>query len=454
MISSVGSRPISARLLRCRALKYLAVFLRLGALHPHRPRPRSSVGDHALCSNPLSVPGLFDPVALGDVLVPNRIVKSAMAEGRSDERGLPTPALARLYERWARGGVGLCITGMAHVQRGYAFTDHEIGLFDDGAVEPLVEVTRAVHRHGGRIFAQLCHAPPQLPRAKARRLGAVAVSPGLSRTNMLRHRAIRDDELCALARDFGSASRRAREAGFDGVQLHAAHGYLLSRLVSPLHNRRTDRWGGSFYRRVAFLEEVCEEIHRAAGRDFPVAVKLNAHDGVPEGLTVGEAVHVARRLEAVGVVAVEVSAGTADVGLGCYPNRGEIPVDLGKEFLAQELPFLRPALPFVGPYLRAVGRSVALREEAYFLPLARRFAESLSIPVICVGGIRSLETARRIVEETPVAMVSLARPLVRQPHLPRLWREGRSPEATCCSCNRCFVQLGLGRPLRCWQQGE
>jgi 2,4-dienoyl-CoA reductase-like NADH-dependent reductase (Old Yellow Enzyme family) len=194
---------------------------------------------------------LFDPITLRGVEIPNRIVKSAMAEGSADADGRPLPGLARMYERWARGGVGLAITGMAHVRRGHGFTDHEIGLYDDALVEPLRAVPEAVHRHGGRVFAQLCHADPQIPRAKAQALGAVAPSAGLSRTHFLWNRAVRSEDLARLTRDFGEAARRAREAGFDGVQLHAAHGYLLSRMLSPLHNRRRDTWGGSFEGRFA-----------------------------------------------------------------------------------------------------------------------------------------------------------------------------------------------------------
>ncbi|MBW2462443.1 MAG: NADH:flavin oxidoreductase [Deltaproteobacteria bacterium] len=356
---------------------------------------------------------LFEPISIGPVTIPNRIVKSAMAEGQSDASGHALPGLARMYGRWARGGVGLAITGMAHIRPGYSFTDREIGLYCDANVEPLRAVTAAAHEHGGRIFAQLCHAPPQLPRAKAKELGAVAPSGGLCRTNLRWGRGLTGDELRRLAKDFGAAARRAREAGFDGVQLHAAHGYLLSRMLSPRDNRRTDRWGGSFEGRLAFLSEVYSEVRRGVGDDYPITIKLNAHDGVRGGLDVETSLRIA----------------------------------LGIEF-----PFLRPVKPVLGPIIRGLSRSVRLREEAYFAPLAERFAGVLSIPVICVGGIRTLATATRLVEETPVAMVSLARPLVRQPGLPRAWQRGESSTAQCTSCNECFVHLGFGQPLRCWNK--
>lgn len=395
-------------------------------------------------------PGLFDSIVVRGVTIPNRIVKSAMAEGSAGPDGRPLERLARMYERWARGGVGLAITGMAHVRRGHGFTQHEIGLYDDALVQPLAAIPEAVHRHGGRVFAQICHADPQIPRARARALGAVAPSAGLSRTTFLWTRAIDDGELRRVIDELAAAARRAREAGFDGVQLHAAHGYLLSRMLSPLHNRRTDAWGGSFEGRFALLRESILAVRRAVGDDFPVTVKLNAHDGEPgRGLDLDTGVRIGAALEAIGVDAIEVSAGTADVGMGCYPNRGGLPADLGRRYLATEFPFMRPILPFLPAIVKLVEPTVRMREEGYFLPEARRFARALQIPVIAVGGFRSRSVAEGALADG-VGMVSLARPLVRQPDLPNAWREGRATKAQCVSCNRCFVQLGLGERLRCW----
>jgi len=375
-----------------------------------------------------------------------------MAEGCADGDGKPTPALVRMYARWARGGVGLAITGMAHVRRGYSFS-REIGLYDDGLVEPLRRLTDASHEQGGRVFAQLCHAPPQIPRAKARELGAVAPSAGMCFTNWLYQRAIGSDELHRLTDEFGQAARRAREAGFDGVQLHAAHGYLLSRSLSPRLNRRRDRWGGSFDGRLRFLQEVYQKVRAAVGDDYPVTIKLNAQDGQRGGLDLDTSLRIAKRLEAWGIDAIEVSAGVGDVGLGIYPNRGELPVDLCQRWLRDELPFMGLLGPALGPLIRLLTRSVRLVEEAYFFDYARRFAAELSVPVICVGGIRSRPMAERILATSEVAMVSIARPLVRQPALSRDWQRDRNLVASCVSCNRCFVSLGMHQPLRCWYRG-
>ncbi len=394
---------------------------------------------------------LFEPITIGSVSVPNRVVKSAMAEGQADELGRPKPELIKMYARWARGGVGLAITGMANVRPGYSF-GKEIGLYDDTLIDPLRALTDASHEHGGRIFAQLCHAPPQIPRAKAQRLGSVGPSAGFCLTNWLFHRPISSADLTQLTHEFGAAARRARQAGFDGIQLHAAHGYLLSRMLSPRLNRRSDRWGGSFEGRLRLLEEVYQRIRQEVGPDYPVTIKLNAHDGRRPGLDLDTSLRIAKQLQAWGIDAIEVSAGIGDVGLGCYPNRGEVPVDEGKSFLRRELPFMRPLVPLLGPVIRLMTRSIRFQQEAYFRPLAEAFAQALHVPIICVGGIRSRAVAEDILQSTPIAMVSLARPLIRQPALPRDWQRGRNLTAQCASCNRCFVRLGLDDPLRCWNK--
>jgi 2,4-dienoyl-CoA reductase-like NADH-dependent reductase (Old Yellow Enzyme family) len=392
---------------------------------------------------------LFTPQRIGALTIPNRIVKSAMAEGRCNEDGVPSPALVRLYEQWAEGGVGLAISGMAYVRRGYSYTGREIGLYDEPLIEPLRALTAAVHRHEGRIFAQLCWAPPQLPRKKAQRLGSASMSPGFNKTNLLFDRAHSDAELRTIVAEFAAAGRRAREAGFDGVQLHGAHGYLISRSLSPKHNRRHDCWGGSFDGRMMLVREIYRTMRASVGADFPITIKLNAHDGESNGLDLSTGVRVARAVAALGFDAIEVSAGIGDVGLGCYPNKGGIPIDSGSQFLFEQFPALKLVRPFVGPALRLARKMVEFPGEAYFEPLARRIAEAVDVPVICVGGIRSRDVAERILRETKIAMVSLARPLVREPDLPNRWREGSCNTAACTSCNECFVHLGFQKPLAC-----
>lgn len=396
---------------------------------------------------------LFDPIRINGLTLPNRVVKSAMVDGLG-RRGVATQGTADLHERWSKGGVGLAVLGMSAVMPGCALTDHELYFDCDASILPLRRVAEAVHRHPGKLFVQLCHAPPQISRRAAQALGgSTSASAGFNKVNLQLDRALREDEILAIVAAFGSAAARVREGGADGVQLHSAHGYLLSRFLSPKHNRRRDAWGGSLENRMRLVLEVVRAVRAAVGADFPLVVKLNAHDGEPGGLTLDEGVEIGRRLEAAGVDALEISAGTGDVGLGFYPNKGEVPVALGKEFLRRGYPLVRPVLPGLGPVIERLAQQVRFEHEAYFWPEARRFAEALKIPVIAVGGIRSLQMAERILAESKVAMVSMARPLVRQPALPNAWRDGTATAATCTNCNRCFVQVGLGEALRCTWDG-
>lgn len=407
----------------------------------------ASPGPLALECTPMA---LFDPITINGMTLRNRLVKSAMGEGMADADHCVTPQFVRLYKRWARGEVGLAITGMMSVLEGYGLLDAEAGLYDDKQIAPLATLAREVHEQGGHVFVQLCHAPPQILRRTAKELGSMSASRGLNRTNFLIDRPFKDGEIREVIRAFGRAAGRAREAGVDGVQLHGAHGYMLSRFLSPRHNHRDDDWGGSFGRRLALLEEVYKAVRRAVGDDYPVTIKLNAHDGpVSGGLTLDQSLEVGRQLAGWGIDAIEVSAGTGDVGLGFYPNRGDIPVDLAKRFLAKELPFYRPLLPVLGPVIKGVARDITLPDEPYFLEEAKLFAESLDVPIIAVGGFRDLETCERVLAETKISMIALARPLLTEPSLPRVWRKQKRSGASCTNCNRCFVQVGIGEPLRC-----
>jgi 2,4-dienoyl-CoA reductase-like NADH-dependent reductase (Old Yellow Enzyme family) len=392
---------------------------------------------------------LFSPLEIGPVTLRNRIVKSAMVEGRCDGEGRPTPAYAALLGAWAAGGVGLSVTGMAHVIKDTNVTPYELGLFSDDQIAPLHNAVDAVHRQDGKVFVQLCYAPPQVTRATAMKLRSPALQRGFNPVTFTCNHRMSDDDLHTLANAFGAAANRARLAGADGVQLHAAHGYLLSRSVSPLHNRRTDAWGGSHQRRMKLLLTVIEQCQKQAGKGLPIAVKLNAHDGRPGGMTIEDCQRVARDLETAGCVAIEVSAGTAEVGLSFYPNKGGLPMDLGVEFLETSVPLLRLLRPGVRRILKSQAKVVAMLGEAYFVEEAKAIADVVKIPVIAQGGIRSLAVAESILGSTQIAAIAMARPLVCEPDLPNRWQHGQSARARCTSCNRCYVRLGLGNPLDC-----
>ncbi|HEY5168064.1 MAG TPA: NADH:flavin oxidoreductase, partial [Thermoleophilia bacterium] len=261
----------------------------------------------------------------------------------------------------------------------------------------------AVHAAGGAVALQLAHAGclgvPEVSGRDPIGPSALETSGGAI------GRAMERDELMAVTQAFASAARRARDAAFDAVQIHAAHGYLLSQFLSPYFNRRTDAYGGDTAHRARLLLEVVAAVRGEVGEDYPVLVKMNAADFLPGGLSVDDMLRVTGMLEAEGIDAVELSGGTG---------------------LEQGLSFSR------------VGRPAPGEPEAYYEAAARRFKSEIGLPLMLCGGIRTFETAERLVAEGATDYISLSRPLIREPHLVARWRAGDRAPARCISDNGCF----------------
>jgi 2,4-dienoyl-CoA reductase-like NADH-dependent reductase (Old Yellow Enzyme family) len=346
---------------------------------------------------------LYDKVNIGNLELPNRFVRSATWEGMCDEFGRPTPKLVDLYRELAAGGVGLIITGYTVVHpRGRQMTG-AIGACRDVQIPILGTLTGGVHEAGGKIMAQLFHAGAQtsLRTIGESPLGPSAVeSPFYSGTP----RAMTVHEIVEVVEAFGQAARRAREAGFDGVQIHGAHGYLINQFLSPLTNRREDGYGGSVENRFRFLEEVFGSIRSQVGPDYPVIIKLSGSDNLDGGLEIDAAVYVARRLDELGIDAIEVSAGTAGSGDG---------VPVRKKINSEE-------------------------REAYNAEFARRIRPEVDVPVLLVGGLRTFSVIQTLLDEGVADLFSLSRPLIREPDLVNIWKTDPDHCSTCTSCNLCF----------------
>jgi 2,4-dienoyl-CoA reductase-like NADH-dependent reductase (Old Yellow Enzyme family) len=354
---------------------------------------------------PMSI--LFTSMRVGNLVVPNRFARSATHDYMADEKGNVTSAQIELFGRLAEGEVGLIITGHAHVQPSGQASPRQIGVFDDRFTEALARIPAAVHRFPSRVFLQIAHAGRQ---TKERLCGCVPVSPSAvyDPVSKVMPRELDADEIRTLGGDFVSAAVRARRAGFDGVQLHAAHGYLLSSFLSPHTNRREDEWGGPVENRSRILLEILRGVKSACGPDFPVLVKLNSTDFLEGGLTLDDAVRIAGLLEAAGIDGIEVSGGMAEAG------RGSVWAGLRCE-----------------------------ADEGYFVDNAARIKQAVRVPVFGLGGIRTLAAAERIVEEGRADLVSLSRPLIRDPFLVRHFREGITAKSECISCNKCFNPRGV-----------
>ncbi len=347
---------------------------------------------------------LFEAVELQGMKLRNRLVRSATWEGMCAPDGRPTPKLTDCYATLARGGVGLIITGYAYVSPEGKQLPGKMGIHDEAHGTAFEQLTAAVHDNGGAVAIQLVHAGGQ---ANAEIAGRQPVAPSAVETAQFPIQPARldIDQIDTLIAKFGEAARRARQWGFDGIQLHGAHGYLINQFLSPLTNRREDRYGGGIENRSRFLEEVYAAIRKNVGNDFPVMIKLNAADNLDGGLEIEDAVHVARMLDSSGIDAIEVSAGT-------------------------------PASGKLGP---ARDKIDAPEKEAYNLQLARQIKAAVNCPVMVVGGFRSFDVANAAVSEHGMDFVALSRPLIREPELPARWQDGRNEPATCISCNRCFI---------------
>ncbi len=361
---------------------------------------------------------IFEPWTLGNLTLPNRLMRSATWEGMADAGGIANHRLAEFYGRLAAGGVGLIVTGYAYVLPWGQGLPGQCGIFSDAHLEGQAAIARAIHDQGGRVAMQLVHAGGH---TRPEWIGQKPLGPSARNNPTL---GVEVGELSLEQIDeiivaFGAAAGRAKEAGFDAVQIHAAHGYLISQFLSPAANRRNDQWGGSPQKRARFCLAAYDAVRLAVGPDFPVFIKLNSEDLSDDGLQLDEAVSAAQALDQRGIDAIEVSGGIAGGG---KPSKTS------------------GARPVKGP-----------EDEGYFLANALRIKKEVSCPVISVGGWRSPDRIAQALKQ--IDAVAMSRPLIRQPDLPRRWQKGDAAPATCISCGQC-LQLGLEGGIACGQDLE
>jgi 2,4-dienoyl-CoA reductase-like NADH-dependent reductase (Old Yellow Enzyme family) len=377
-------------------------------------------------------PTVFEPARLGPITLRNRVVKAATFEGATP-KGTVTDALIDYHLRVADGGVGMTTVAYLAVSP-EGRTDRRCLQLRPEAVDGLARLTEAVHRTGAAVAAQIGHAGP-VANPKSNRAPALAPSRTVTPLGSV-VRAATDDDIERITGDFARAAALAVEAGFDSIEIHLGHNYLLSAFLSPKLNRRTDRWGGSVEHRARFPRQVVAAVRAAAGDRVAVTAKLNMADGVPGGLWVDESLQVAARLEADGHLdALELTGGSS-LANPMYLFRGDVP---RREFAA--------TLPPVARFgFRLVGRRFMPEypfEEAFFLPYARQFRAALTMPLILLGGINRLDTIERAVDDG-FAFVAMARALLRQPDLVNRMRDGIATESLCVHCNKCMPTIYRG----------
>lgn len=346
---------------------------------------------------------LFEQNSINGMVLRNRIVRSATWEGMCESDGRPTQKLIDFYRTLAVGEVGLIISGYTFVSPEGKQLPGKMGIYTDSFGDRFIRMTDAVHSAGGRIAVQLVHAGGQTDSENAGRRPLAPSNVDVEQFPEIPEELSRE-EINRIVTAFGEGAERARQWGFDAVQIHGAHGYLVNQFLSPLTNRRTDEYGGSLENRSRFLFEVYGKIRQVVGHDYPVMVKLNAADNLEGGLEIADTLVVAQRLSDAGIDAIEISAGTPASG-------DETPVRIKID---------KP------------------EKEAYNLGLARKVKGIVTCPVMVVGGFRSYEVAERALREDKVDYISMARPLIREPDLPARWHKGDKGSAKCISCNGCF----------------
>lgn len=375
----------------------------------------------------------FAPATLGPVTLPNRIIKAATFEGVTPD-ALVTDALIDFHRRPARGGVGMTTVAYCAVTPEGRTHRRQIWMRPEAA-PGLRRLTDAVHAEGAAVAAQLGHAGP-VANAASNRAAALAPGKALSPLGFRWTKAATEADLERVVRAHADAALLAAESGFDAVEIHCGHNYLLSAFLSPRLNRRDDRYGGSLANRARLALAVTRAVRDAVGDRIAVTAKLNMEDGVRGGLQVEESLQVAAWLERDGTVdALELTAGSSLLN-PMYLFTGDVPV---REFAAAFPPPLRWGLRVGG---RAFLRSYPFRE-AYLLDRARLFRRELRLPLILLGGITRRDTIDTAMSEG-FAFVAMARALLREPDLPRRLLAEPGTRSLCTHCNKCMPTIYQG----------
>ncbi len=354
---------------------------------------------------------LFKPYRIDNLEMRNRFVRSATWDGTADSSGAVTDSSVALYRKLGRGGVGLIISGFAFISPLGQAAYGQYGAHVDDMLPGLRRLAQAAHKGGAKIALQIVHAGINSNYLARKRIASLAVS----RMEEVKrpHREMTDEEIEAVISDFASAALRAKEAGFDAVQLHGAHGYLMCQFLSPLFNHRNDKWGGSAENRRSFHLEVIRKVYQAVGADFLVMIKFGVQDDRKGGLLLSEGLETARQMVGKGINAIEVSAGFGAVTQTA--REGE-------------------------------------PEWVYFRERTAAVKRVVTVPVMVVGGIRSLEMAKEIVASGDADLISMSRPFIRETGLVARWQRGEEWSARCISCSKCFGTTGKNGGLKCAEE--
>jgi 2,4-dienoyl-CoA reductase-like NADH-dependent reductase (Old Yellow Enzyme family) len=356
---------------------------------------------------------LFETSSINGVKISNRFVRSATWEGMATVDGAVTPQLLTRMVELAKGGVGLIISSHSYVSKEGQGTPWQLGIYKDELIPGLQELTCAIHKSGGKIFMQLAHAGNYAEEQLTNQTPLVVSNyEGIAETT---RKEISKNDIRKLVSAYTAAAKRAKVADFDGIQIHSAHGCLLSQFLSPVFNKRQDEYGGSIQNRTKIHLEIYQSVREVVGQDYPIVIKMNCGDFVENGLEVEDSIQAAKIFSAMGFDAIELSGGFIKTGK------------------------LSPSRPGIN----------SRDKEAYFKDYARQIKNEITIPLVLVGGMRSFEIAEKMISNGTADYISMSRPFIREPDLINRWKSGDTQKAKCISDNLCFTPGFEGKGVYC-----
>ena len=387
---------------------------------------------------------IFEPCSIGNLTLKNRIIRAATHEGMANRDGMPTDDLLKTYEHLAAGGAGAIITGYAGVkQNGRTFPN--MLMFDNDAYIPVYKsVNDRLKPFNVPIILQIAHGG-SWSMSKITRQEVISASGRRKNDYGDVVKEASETEIRSIIGAFVEATVRAKAAGFGGVELHAAHGYLLSEFVSPVLNKRRDQWGGSTENRLRIVTEILSSARNEVGKGFPILVKMSGHDEFRRGLTEAETVKIARILQASSCDAIEVSCGYGDF---MYTIRmPKFPVDavLGLIKRYRDMPgYQKRLFRLMAPFVLRIRTPL----HNYNVPMTEQIKRHVDIPVIAVGGIRNLQDIQTIIADKGIDFVSLSRPFIIEPDIVKRFQQGQQ-SSRCIDCGYCLIGV-TGNKLRCY----
>lgn len=387
---------------------------------------------------------LFENTEFKGVTLKNRLVRSATHEGMADENGFPTDNLFKLYERLAQGGVGLIITGFSYVSRD-GKSHAMMGIDRDEHISKYKELVSHVHKNGAKIAMQINHCGRQTTKDMS---GTQTIAPSAVKDNMLldKPRAMTEEDIEKVIKNFGLASKRVRASNFDAVQLHGAHGYLINQFLCPHTNRRKDKWGGSIENRMRIVKRIYSACREQVGEDYPIFIKISAYDNMKNGLKLEEGIIMAEMMADMGFDGIEVSCGIGEDGGATA--RGDIPIDV----ILEEIPSYKKSNPVFKFVLRHFGEKIVKPvpfSQSFNREAAKIIKSKVSIPIFLVGGMIDPSAMEDVIAKGDADYISLSRALINNPKFPSYIREGRREPSKCLHCNLCLFRVVM-KPLRCY----